>query len=510
MSDKSGEIKAPEMSQIQKAAEMLKVKKFSAAPAAAAVPAVPAAAPAMHRAEMPKYVPPAVQEVDFPIGDEPAVPPAASAPVAAASEVSRSVPAAAAVPTATPAGAPVAAPAATPARAPQASAAAAAMATKAGAATSGTVVDLAAQHAAQSAVASLPSDYAALKLAALQKAQAQMPAESRLALPAGTALQEYKVEWTLGVGGFGVTYLAMDTNLEMQVAIKEFFPGDLVRREPDGSVHVKQKEDEEAFTEGRDKFLLESRTLAKFNHPNVVKVSRFFQMNQTAYMVMNYESGSSFKEWLSKRGKMSEEQMLKMFLPLLDGLETVHKAGYLHRDIKPANIFVREDDSLVLLDFGAARQAIGNKSRSLTTIVTPGYAPFEQYHSHGKQGPWTDLYALGGVLYWSVSGSKPVEAPARIKTDAMAPASRIGAGRFSASLLAAVDWALVPDENKRPKSIEEFKRALTATAPVAVPAQAATPAKGPASKTLKMESKPPVPSSSDTSVEKKAWWKLGK
>ena len=475
MSDKSGEIKAPEMSQIQKAAELLKIKKFSATPAAAL-----AAEPAAQRAEMPKYTPSAAQEIDIPVGDDTVVRPTASAPVAA-------------VPVAT----------------PQVPVTAAAVAS-AGPAKSSTVVNLAAQQAAQSAVASLPSDYAALKRAALQKAQAQMPAESRLALPAGTTLQEYKVEWTLGVGGFGVTYLAMDTNLEMQVAIKEFFPGDLVRREPDGSVHVKQKEDEEAFTEGRDKFLLESRTLAKFNHPNVVKVSRFFQMNQTAYMVMNYESGSSFKEWLSKRGKISEEQMLKMFGPLLDGLEEVHKAGYLHRDIKPANIFVRENDSLVLLDFGAARHAIGNRSRSLTTIVTPGYAPFEQYHSRGKQGPWTDLYAVGGVLYWAIAGSKPVEAPARVKTDAMAPASRIGAGRFGAPFLAAIDWALTPDENKRPKSIEEFRRALTATAPVAVPSQAAAPAKGPAPKTSKTESKPPPPSSSDTSVEKKAWWKLGK
>jgi serine/threonine protein kinase len=367
-----------------------------------------------------------------------------------------------------------------------------------------TVAHPEAQAVAATAQASLPSDYAELKRQALAKAQAQMPSESRLALPAGTTLQEYRIDWTLGVGGFGVTYLAVDTNLEMQVAIKEYFPSDLVMREAGGKVRVKQPEDEAGFLEGRDKFLTECRTLAKFNHPNVVKVSRFFQMNDTAYMVMNYESGASFKEWLSRKGSIDETQLLKMFMPLLDGLEVVHKAGFLHRDIKPANIFVREDDSLVLLDFGAARHAIGTKSRSLTTIVTPGYAPFEQYHSHGKQGPWTDLYALGGVLYWTATGNKPVEAPARIKADGMAPASRLAAGRFNAAMLAAIDWALAPDENRRPRSIEEFKKALTSPVPVAVPAATAPT---PTTKTLRVQDGKPAPSTAGT--EKKAWWKLG-
>ena len=374
-----------------------------------------------------------------------------------------------------------------------------------------TVVHPEAQAAAMTAQASLPSDYAALKREALAKAQAQMPVESRLALQPGVRLQEYRIEWTLGIGGFGVTYLAVDTNLEMQVAIKEYYPADLVMRENSGAVRAKQSEDEAAFLEGRDKFLLESRTLAKFNHPNVVKVSRFFEMNQTAYMVMSYESGTSFKEWLSRKGKIDEAQLLKMFLPLLDGLGVVHNTGFLHRDIKPANIFVRQDDSMVLLDFGAARHAIGTKSRSLTTIVTPGYAPFEQYHSHGKQGPWTDLYALGGVLYWTATGSKPIEAPARIKVDAMPPASRLATGKFNAAILAAIDWALLPDENKRPKSVDEFKKALVSTTPVVLPAPVtspvAAPVAAPATKTPKMKSDKPTPVPAS---DKKAWWKLGK
>ncbi len=358
-----------------------------------------------------------------------------------------------------------------------------------------------AQAAQRQAEASLPSDYAELKRQALLKAQAQMPQESRLALPVGTSLQEYTVEWTLGIGGFGITYLAMDTNLEAEVAVKEYFPSDMCARDADGQVRIKTPDEEEAFKEGLDKFLKECRTLANFKHANVVRVSRFFQANNTAYMVMEYESGESFKDWLAKRKTIDEPMLLKMILPLLDGLDVVHKAGFLHRDIKPANIYVRQDDNMVLLDFGAARHAVGTRSRSLTTIVTPGYAPFEQYHSHGKQGPWTDLYAFGGMLYWVITGAKPVEAPARIKTDGMVPAVKAGAGRYSPSFLAAVDWALIPDETKRPQSVSEFKNALTAPVPVVVPTAPAAP---PVTKTVKAEPKPQQKPLEDP---KKSWWK---
>jgi serine/threonine protein kinase len=367
-----------------------------------------------------------------------------------------------------------------------------------------------AQAAAAQAEPSLPADYAELKRQALAKAQANMPQESRLALSVGTSLQEYNVEWTLGIGGFGITYLAMDTNLEAEVAIKEYFPSDMCARESSGKVRIKTPDDEEAFKEGLDKFLKECRTLANFKHPNVVRVSRFFQANATAYMVMDYESGESFKDWLAQRKTIEEALLIKMIMPLLDGLDVVHKAGFLHRDIKPANIFVRKDDSMVLLDFGAARHAVGTRSRSLTTIVTPGYAPFEQYHSHGRQGPWTDLYAFGGMLYWVITGAKPVEAPARIKNDAMVPASKAGAGRFSPSLLAAVDWALVPDESKRPQSVAEFKAALVSPTPVAVPVQHAAPAAAPQplpSTSVRVGAKPGEKPAGDKTGDAKKWWK---
>jgi hypothetical protein len=165
----------------------------------------------------------------------------------------------------------------------------------------------------------------------------------------------------------------------------------------------------------------------------------------------------------------------------------VHKTGVLHRDIKPANIYVREGDGgLVLLDFGAARDASGGTSRSLTSIVTPGYAPFEQYHTHGAQGPWSDLYAFGGVLYWLVTGNKPVEAPSRVRDDSMPSAETAAAGRYSSALLRAIDWALTPDERDRPKCVAEFKAALTGQVEVSgrefVPRAAPAPPAGIASR----------------------------
>jgi serine/threonine protein kinase len=498
----------PSFSQIQKAAQLLKIRKFAQAapvPAENSSPAGDAAAADAHlptpAAAAPDAVAPgqaAAANAAAPAAAAATPDPVPSAMRSSAEKSQRSVAEPVSVaPPPPPAGAPrPAAPAATSAVRVESQAPPPAELA------SGTVPHPEAQAAKQGAEASLPSDYAELKRQALLKAQAQMPQASRLALPVGTQLQEYTVEWTLGVGGFGITYLAMDTNLEAEVAVKEYFPSDMCARDASGRVRIKSPEEEGAFKEGLDKFLKECRTLANFKHPNVVRVSRFFQANDTAYMVMDYESGESFRDWLAKRKTIAEAQLLKMILPLLDGLDVVHKAGFLHRDIKPANVYVRQDDSMVLLDFGAARHAVGSRSRSLTTIVTPGYAPFEQYHSHGKQGPWTDLYAFGGMLYWVITGAKPVEAPARIKADAMVPAVKAGAGRFSPSLLAAVDWALIPDESKRPQSVAEFKAALTAPTPVYIAAPA--PVAPPVTKTVKAEPRPPLKEPVDP---KKSWWK---
>lgn len=282
---------------------------------------------------------------------------------------------------------------------------------------------------------------------------------AEIALPRGYALHEYQIEQTLGIGGFGLTYLATDSNLNLKVAIKEYLPGDLAQRGDDQSVRPKADSAFESFKWGLSRFLDESRTLASFRHPNIVRVLRFFEANRTAYMVMEFVAGQPLGEWIRSRRPLAQGAVLGITAPLLDGLEVVHRAGYLHRDIKPSNIFIRDDGSPVLLDFGSARPS--SSGADLTAIVTPGYAPIEQYHSQGQQGPWSDLYAFGGVLYWMITGKRPVEAVARVRQDMLPPAAQAAdRSRYDSDLLAAIDWALTLHEERRPQAVSDFRSAL--------------------------------------------------
>lgn len=284
-----------------------------------------------------------------------------------------------------------------------------------------------------------------------------------IALPRGYALHEYQIEQTLGIGGFGLTYLATDSNLNLKVAIKEYLPGDLAQRGEDQSVQPKSESTSDSFKWGLSRFLDESRTLAAFRHPNIVRVLRFFEANRTAYMVMEFVAGQPLAEWIRSRRPLEQSAVLAIASPLMDGLEIVHRAGYLHRDVKPGNIYIRDDGSPVLLDFGSARAA--SAKSELTAIITPGYAPIEQYHSHGQQGPWSDLYALGGVLYWMITGKRPVEAVARVRQDMLPPAVQAAdVNRYGMELLAAIDWALTLHEERRPQSVSELRSALSGLA----------------------------------------------
>ena len=290
----------------------------------------------------------------------------------------------------------------------------------------------------------------------------------RNALQLASMLLEYRLESVLGAGGFGMTYLGWDTHLEKHVAIKEYLPTDLAVRALDGSIVPITTEFKYNYQWGLERFILEARTLAKFSHPHIVRVNRYFETNGTGYMVMDYEKGESLNQML-KRGQLPDEAKLKgILMPLLDGLQAVHAAGFLHRDIKPSNIFVRESGSPVLIDFGASRQAVGGATKSLTSVLTPGYAPLEQYTGDGNQGPWSDIYAMAGVLYRALSQDNPPDAVSRMKADTVAGKLAMLRGRVSEPFLRAVEWALMLDEKQRPQSVDEWRRALqgATTAPV--------------------------------------------
>ncbi|RZL11741.1 MAG: HAMP domain-containing protein [Rubrivivax sp.] len=289
-----------------------------------------------------------------------------------------------------------------------------------------------------------------------------------LALPAGFRLHEYRIDRVLGQGGFGITYLATDVNLNTKVAIKEYLPEDIAFRKSGQTVSAHSSRYQQRYRSGLDSFLVEGRTLATFRHPNIVRVARFFEAHQTAYMVLEYERGSPLKTWWPAHASLPEKDLMRLLQPLLDGLAVVHAAGFLHRDIKPDNIQVRRyNGSLVLLDFGSARQAVAGPGQD-DVAVTPGYAPIEQYED-GEQGAWTDIYALGATLYWLVTGKKPPDAMDRHMAasrpggaDPLLPASQVAQGRYTEQFLGAIDWALALQPQSRPHDIAQWRAVLFA------------------------------------------------
>ena len=288
----------------------------------------------------------------------------------------------------------------------------------------------------------------------------------------------YTIERVLGHGGFGITYLARDTNLDQAVAIKEYLPAEIAVRGEIFSVRPRSEADQERFKWGLDRFLTEARILARFDHSNIIRVHSVFEANETAYLVMRYEQGIALNDYLDRHKFLGEQELLEIVLPVMDGLKRVHELGFIHRDIQPANIYIREDGTPVLLDFGAAREAMG-KIRTMTILVAPGYAPIEQYFTDAKaQGPWTDIYGLGAVLYRAVAGVAPLDAIERSRgllgsaRDVMMPASVAGQGRYSESFLRAIDHALAFNEKDRPQSIESWDMELQQVTPAAIPVPA--------------------------------------
>lgn len=247
----------------------------------------------------------------------------------------------------------------------------------------------------------------------------------------GTILNgKYWVGKALGEGGFGITYIGWDLNLELKTAIKEYFPNGFVSRDVSvtDTLTVFSGSDQNMFEQGREKFINEAKSLARFDSlPGIVSVKDFFLENGTAYIVMEYVDGETLKSFLKRNGgKASPETVFTMMEPLMKSLSKVHEQGIIHRDISPDNIMITKDSKVKLLDFGAARDISMSGQKSLSIQLKPGYAPEEQYRSHGKQGPWTDVYALCATMYMAITGVQPMESLERMHSDRVQPPSLLG------------------------------------------------------------------------------------
>ncbi len=288
------------------------------------------------------------------------------------------------------------------------------------------------------------------------------------ALKNGIVLNNYIIIKILGAGGFGITYLAKDKQLGMEVVIKEYFPSDLAIRKDDSTIISKSSNTENDFKKGMQRFEEEAQTLAKFNHPSIVKILGYFEANNTAYFVMEYEEGIDLAQYMKQKSEsFTQDEIITIIMPILEGLKEVHSHHYLHRDIKPGNILLRTNKPPVLIDFGASKLAIGEESKSITSMLTEGYAPLEQYNTDIKQqGAFTDIYAIAAVIYKMITGEVPPSAQTRsydLLQDGKDPFKalslmKLPKSKYDISFLAAIDRALSIKAKDRTQTISEFQK----------------------------------------------------
>ena len=294
------------------------------------------------------------------------------------------------------------------------------------------------------------------------------------ALPVGARLSEFEIEGVLGLGGFGIVYLAMDHSLHRRVAIKEYLPGSLAHRDSTRRIVPHSEQQRETFEAGLKSFIQEARLLAQFDHPALVKVFRFWEANGTAYMATKYYEGVTLKRAYAET-RPGQGEIVQLVAPVLDAVEIMHRARCFHRDIAPDNVIVQPGGEAVLLDLGAARRIIGEMTQALTVVLKSGYAPIEQYADDNPQaqGPWTDVYALAAMIHWMIRGKSPPTAVVRIVSDPYVPLARDSPAGFDKQFVSGVDRALSMKPEARPQSIAELRAALGM--PATLPARAPPP-----------------------------------
>ena len=299
------------------------------------------------------------------------------------------------------------------------------------------------------------------------------------ALPPGTRFGELEIVRVLGVGGFGIVYLARDHALERHVALKEYMPASLARRGVGPMITVRSGSHAQTYAVGLRSFVNEARLLARFDHPSLVKVYRFWEDNATAYMVMPYLQGRTLRDLRRSLSQAPSEMWIRHLLgSLLSAMEMLHREGVYHRDIAPDNILLPPEGPPILLDFGAARRVISDRTQTLTAILKPNYAPIEQYAEMAqlRQGPWTDIYALGAVAHFLLFGVPPPPATARAVQDELVRLPHRLVQGISPRLLATIGWMLAVRPQHRPQNVEELRAVLEGRAPVPAPPPEAEPA----------------------------------
>lgn len=284
-------------------------------------------------------------------------------------------------------------------------------------------------------------------------------------LKPGVILKErYKIEEVIGAGGFGITYRAWDPLLQSYVAIKEYYPSGIATRSADSSkVCVPVGQEQREYHRGKIRFLKEAQDVARFqSEPNIVSIYDYLEENDTAYMVMEYLHGCTLKQYIREHGgRLDTDHILHICLSVLDALAVVHKAGMIHRDISPENIFICEDLTVKLIDFGAAKQVYLDGEQTMSVVLKPGYAPPEQYAKKDKQGPWTDIYALGATLYFAATGEKPEESFGRVLEDTIKPVCEVNP-EIPRAMSQVIMRAMSVKIEDRYQTVEAMREALLA------------------------------------------------